>query len=278
MQSYSGKLHPRILRNAIFTAVLGLAVLLPHGAQAQSGVGMSPPRVELSAQPGAQLNQSVLIDNPSGLSALQVTASLSDVLLQPDGKMLYLPPGSHPGSPVAWLEVNPLSLVLEPGAAQEVNYTINVPSDAEAGTYWTILFFESEAPDSGRPAEGIGIHTRVRVGHIIYVDVGQVDRTGEIEGFRYQAEGSEPASSIRIMFRNTGNGLVRAAGHVELRAPAGNVLHSLEVSPTATFPGYASEIAALLPEPLESGEYLVLAVLDYGQASVVTGESWLEVP
>jgi hypothetical protein len=253
-------------------------MLLPSFGHAQSGVGMSPPRAELQATPGARLTQAVLVDNPSGVAALEVTTTLNDVLLQPDGTMLYLPPGSHETSLSDWLAVNPLNFVLGAGETQEVTYTVQVPDDAQDGTYWTILFFESQVPGGAEPAQGIGIQTRVRVGHVAYVDVGQVSRSGEIEGFRYQPAGANPADTVQIMFRNTGNGLVRAEGHLELRSTSGELVHALEIPATATFPGYASEIQALLPAPLESGEYLVLAVLDYGQASVVTGEGWLEVP
>lgn len=276
--SYRTRAVNRILRRNILPALLAAAAVLVPTALAQSGVGMSPPRVEFQANAGDQLSQTIILDNPSAASALEVTATLNDAVIQVDGSTLYLPPGSHQGSLADWLAVSSLNFSLEPGETREVVYTVEVPPGTPEGTYWSILFFESQAPGAGEATAGIGIQTRVRVGHVIYVNVGQVTRSGEIEGFRYQPADVEPTSSIRVMFRNTGNALLRAEGRVELRNLDGELIHSLEVPSTPAFPGYASEIKALLPAELETGEYLVLAVLDYGQASVVTGEGWLEVP
>lgn len=276
MQLRAGPFRTRILSTGILAAAIAILFTLST-VQAQSGVGMSPPRAEHQAAAGGQLTQAILIDNPSGSTALEVTAEISDVLLQPDGTLLYLPPGSHGASLANWLSVNPLSFVLEPNSAREVSYTVEIPADAADGTYWTILFFESQVPGAGEQTEGIGIQTRVRVGHVAYVDVGQVSRSGEIEGFRYQPAGSEPVSSIQIMLHNSGNGLIRAEGHVEVRSLTGELVQELEVPASATFPGYSSELQALLPEPLAAGEYLVLAVLDYGEPNVITGEGWFEV-
>lgn len=263
-----------IMRKPIFLLLLSAALGVAFG---QSGVGISPPRAEFEATPDTQLSAVVLVDNPSGSSALDVAVSLSDALFQPDGSMLYLPPGSHPNSLATWIATNPLQFVLDPSSSREVAYTIQVPPDAPTGTYWTAMFFESQAPGADTSTAGIGLETRVRVGHIIYLDIGEVTRSGEIEGFRYQPPGEDP-TSIRVMFRNSGTGLVRVGGHVEVRDEDGSLRETIEVADTPAFPGYSREIAALLSEPLEPGNYLVLAVFDYGEAEIVTGEGWLEIP
>lgn len=258
--------------------LLLLAGLLPLAA-AQAGVGISPPRVELRAEPGQQLTQAVVVDHPGPRGTLEVVVTLSDVLLNTDGSLLFIGGGSHPRSLAPWLSVTPLQFTLEPQGRLETRYSVQVPPDAEAGTYWGIIFFESGPPPGAGPQGGIGVRTRVRVGHVVYVEVGQVVREGRIAGIRYAPpESPGGAGEVRIMFQNTGNGLVRLGGTVEIRNLDGELIQTLAVSNAVSFPGATHEITAALTEYLEPGDYLVLAVLDYGEATVVAGEGQITVP
>ena len=244
---------------------------------AQTGVGVSPPRVELYATPGGQLTQEIEVDNPSDFSELTVTSTLSDALFQPDGSVLYLPGGSHPNSLADWLTITPIQFDLEPLIAETVRYTVQVPQAASEGTYWSVILFESAAPQSEAPTQaGVGVSTLVRIGHVIYVDVGNVTHDGVITGVRYQA--TETGGEVRVSFQNTGNGLVRLSGQLELRDATGNLVQTLDVQDEAALPGYTREIAAALAEPLPPGDYVALAVLDYGEAKVAAGEGSFQIP
>ena len=261
-------------------ALISLLFLVPAGALAQSGVGISPPRVELATNPGAELTQTIVVDHPGTVGTMEVDVNLSDVLLGPDGSAIYLDPGLHPRSLSPWLSLTPLRFTLAPQERTEARYTVQVPADAEDGTYWGVVFFESGTvrPDEA-PAQGIGVRTRVRVGHVVYVHVGEVLREGRIGGIRFlpSAAANRPAE-VRIVFQNTGNGLVRLSGTVEVRTMEGVLVDELSVTNVASFPGATHEIAVAVEEALDAGEYLVLAVLDYGEATVVAGEGIISVP
>ncbi|GLV46968.1 hypothetical protein TJA_01440 [Thermus sp. LT1-2-5] len=257
--------------------LLPLLALLTLAAQAQTGVGVSPPRALYPATPGASLTGSVLVDHPGRSGTLQVEVVLQDVLLQADGRPLYLDPGSHPRSLARWLSVNPLTFFLQPQATQEVRYTVQVPGGVGPGTYWGIIFFES-APAGAREGQGgLGIRVKTRVGHVVYVEVGQVTRSGRIQGFRYLPPSREGPAQVRLSFQNTGTGLLRLKGRVEVRDLQGRPLAQAEVPETASLPGATHEIPAPLKEPLAPGRYLVLAVLDYGSPSLIAGEGRIEV-
>src|SRR5690606_10761094 len=101
---------------AILLALLGWPVF------SQSGVGVSPPRVELSALPGTQVTQTVTIDSPGTASNLSVQVNASDALLTPEGDVIWIAPGSHAYSLAPWLEVNPLQFELDPGQRRDVTY------------------------------------------------------------------------------------------------------------------------------------------------------------
>ena len=264
-----------------FSAILISLSCTTSLSHAQTGVGVSPPRAELQMAAGGQITQEIEVDNPGNSTSLRVTTSLSDALFNPDGSVLYLEPGSHPNSLSNWLAINPLQFVLDPAGEEAVQYTVQAPADTKTGTYWTVLFFESE-PANGEATQaegGIGITSRVRVGHIIYVDIGQVTRQGEIIGVRYQeTAGSENSGEVRVNFRNTGNGLARVQGKVEIRDTAGKLIQTLTVEDTPCFPGYSREVVVPLTKPLPPGNYIALAVLDYGEASVAAGEGNFQLP
>lgn len=87
----------RMLRTAIFVALISTLFSFSV-TRAQSGVGVSPSRAEFHVQPGTEVTQGLVVDNPSGLTELAVVAALQDALMVADGQVTWLPPASHPNS------------------------------------------------------------------------------------------------------------------------------------------------------------------------------------
>jgi len=254
---------------------LGWSILMLGAAQ--TGVGVSPPRAVYTAQAGGTVQGVVVVDHPGSSGPMRVTASLSDVLVQPDGEPVYLDPGSQPRSAATWLSYTPVEFVLEPKATRAVSYTLHVPEDAADGTYWAVLFFDS-GPVQEPKGGGIGVRMRVRVGHVVYVNVGRITRQGRIEGVRYRPPGGRNPPQLRIKFHNTGNGLMRLNGRVELRDAEGRVVATGTVQNAAALPGPPYEIAAPLEKAPPPGRYVALVRLDYGEPEVIVAEGEVEVP
>lgn len=252
------------------------AVLMASGALAQTGVGVSPGRSELTSNAGAVLTQELAVDNPSRTTVLDVSVYLSDVLLGPDGSMLYLEAGMNPRSLAPWTSVNPLLFTLQPGAAERVAYTITVPPDAASGTYWGIIFFESRPRVEEAETQGIGVTTLVRVGHTVYVTVGEASRQGAIAGIRF--DDVTPPGVIRVTFQNSGDALIRLDGRIEIRSTTGELVQVLSIDDAPSFPGATHDLVVPISEPITSGEYIVLAVLDTGGTTVIAGEGQVKVP
>jgi hypothetical protein len=246
-------------------------------AWAQTGVGVSPPRAVFAAAPGQVIEGRVFVDHPGRTGAMRVKAFLNDVLVDPAGEPVYLDPGVQPRSLAPWTNYAPLSFTLEPKEVREVRYTIRVPEDARDGTYWAVLFFDS-GPLEESEARGVGVRMRVRVGHVIYVEVGRITRSGRIEGVRYRPPAGKNPPQLRIKFRNTGNGLMRLNGRVELRGPGGEVVALATVRNAASLPGMAYEIGAPLDRTPPPGRYVALVRLDYGEAEVIVAEGEVNVP
>lgn len=257
---------------------LALAMLLALTTtivSAQSGVGVSPPRAELTMPAGSQLTSTVRVDNPSSRLTLDVEAYLADLIIAPDGGNLFLDGGSHPRSLAPWTAVNSLNFTVQPATVDTVTYTITAPEDAAPGTYWGVLFFESRTP-APEGQGGMGVSTLVRVGHIIYVTIGQATLEGRIVGLGYDARSGPGA--VRLTFQNSGNGLMRMDGRVEVRSMTGELVATQTLQGVASLPGLTHDLVVPLADPLPTGEYVILAVLDYGAATVIAGEGQVQVP
>lgn len=238
---------------------------------------MSPPRVQLAALAGSQVTGIVSVDNPNPVTALDVTVSMNDVLMGPSGELIWLEPGSHQWSLAPWLTVNPLEFTLGPAQGRAVSYTVTVPDGAPDGTYWSTLFLDSAGPNGyERDIQGIGVVTRVRVGHFVYVDVGNPTRQGRIVGLTYDP-GVEAPPSVRVQISNTGTGLLRLSGSVEVRDAMGGLVERVTVEDEASFPGATHDILFPLASRLAPGNYTLLAVLDYGGSSVLLGDAEVSV-
>ena len=244
---------------------------------AQTGVGVSPPRVILKAQPGDTVQGVVVVDHPGSDAPMEVRVSLSDVIVQPDGEPVYLDPGSIPQSAASWISVDPPSFVLAAKETREIYYAIHVPANSSDGSYWAVIFFDS-GPVQKQRSQGVGVRMRVRVGHVVYVNVGQIIQKGEIRGVRYLPPSSRNPAEVRVRFRNTGNGLMRLNGYVELRNIDGKTVTRATINNAASLPGYEYEVTAQVKNPPPRGEYLVLVMLDYGGSEAIIGEGKVQVP
>ncbi len=254
-----------------------LMVVFASFAAAQTGVGVSPPRVVIEAHPGDTVQGVVVVDHPGNDAPMQVDVSLSDVIVHPSGEPVYLDPGSIPQSAATWISVAPPSFTLAPKEVREIRYAVHVPQDASDGTHWAVIFFDS-GPAQKQQAKGVGVKMRVRVGHVVYVNIGQITKSGEIRGVRYQPPTARNPAEIRVRFRNTGNGLMRLNGYVELRNEDGEVVARAKIDNAASLPGYEYEISGQIEAPPSSGEYLALIMLDYGGDEAIIGEGKVQVP
>ena len=252
-------------------------VIFASFAAAQTGVGVSPPRVIIDGHPGETIQGMVVVDHPGNDAPMEVEVSLSDVIVQPSGEPVYLDPGSIPQSAAPWIAVEPRTFVLSPKETREIRYSVHVPEDCSDGTHWAVIFFDS-GPAQKQETEGVGVKMRVRVGHVVYVNVGKITRSGEIRGVRYQPPTARNPAEIRVRFRNTGNGLMRLNGYVELRDGAGKMVARGTISNAASLPGLEYEIPAPIKEDLPGGDYLALIMIDYGGDEAIIGEGKVHVP
>lgn len=252
----------RHLGLALLCAAIAAAWLAP--AHAQNTVAVDPSGKLLQGQPGQTLNGTVHIDNPMK-DAVAVQTSIQDFGYNDKGELTFHPAGTFPTSAASWITVNPASLTVQGSGSAPVRYSVTIPQNASPGTHWAVVFFETG--NANPPTTGKTLATfKVRVGFVVYVNVGSGTTGGRIAGivgqrtrpFQYQ---------FAIQYLNSGNLVSLLNGTVDVRNAAGDTVVTIPIKRVVALPGSVHLITARMVGPLPAGDYNALVVFDANNQS-----------
>ncbi len=206
----------------IFTFLL-LATVMPIG-QAQSPVndlpeprvGFSPPRFELKWD-GTGSTESLVVLNTSG-QPLGVAVTVVNWDLDEDNKTRTIAPTEQ--SLDQWMIINPLQFSIEPNSQQTVRFAIRPRIEPTPGEHRAMIFLEEKPLE--READDEKMSINFRFGLPVYLQVGEADRSGEINGMHLVK--SPQFVALALDFTNTGNAYARLQG-------------SYAIWPEAQYPG-----------------------------------------
>jgi hypothetical protein len=228
-------------------------------------LSINPMRMELEVNPGAEKTAAFEIRAaPSPRPERgRLVLSLTDWIIKEDGTATYAAPGSLERSASSWITFSPAALTTEPGRAQLVRVTANVPPKAEPGVYRTALFIQ-ERPDAAPPPAGErAIHVRVRYAFTLYVVVPPVSAHPELVNVELDT-GQGPPRLVCEM-KNTGNGHSRPLVIWSLRHSSSTQIDAkgkIEASVLLPFSTWR-EPYALQRAPLVPGRYEVSVLVDF---------------
>jgi len=249
-----------------------LALLTLASTAYAADIGISPPRLDLTAAAGETVVATVTVLT-SALAEQRIEAALADWTLDLDGQLTVLAAGSGLHSATAWVELDADVFTLPALASREVRIAISVPADATLeGTHHTMLFFTVvPAPNE---AQGFGVITTTRVGLTLYLTVAGTEVAGSELLDLYQ-EGDRRLTAVVL---NVGNTTMRLGGAVELRDEAGTVRYRLEVPDVPILRDSERTVTFDLPAEIEPGLYVALALIEDSRGGVLAGELLIEVP
>lgn len=245
------------------TVILIFTILGFSLAFAQNAVGVNPPGLELSGQPGQTLNATISLDNP-GKTPLTVVSSLSDWYYNDKGEITFLKAQSLAQSATGWITVTPVTQTVPANQHGAVRYSVKIPPNTKSGSYWAIIFFEGRNPNP--PVGGTLATFNVRVGYIVYVNVGKTETKGRIGGVAGARLG--PGTyQFAVQFNNTGNRVVLLNGKVLVRNANGDTVVDIPIKNAVALPGAVRLIKASMLGPLPAGPYSALVLLNDGSLS-----------
>lgn len=245
------------------TAALLVALQVLACAVAQGGAALMDPASALyRGTAGESIAGTVRITNPTA-APLSLRLYLSDWSFDTAGQFTFTDPGTLERSASDWLTVTATTLDLAPNETVNLPYTIAVPAGVAGGTYWSVIFAESE-PSDPEPGQATATFS-VRVGHIVYVNVPVLESTGAIVGmFGTPPATPDGAYTIIAQYANTGNAAQGVEGTFSVRNEQGETVIEAAIERTVVLPGVDRAFQINVVGPLPAGNYTALVVLDYG--------------
>jgi hypothetical protein len=273
--------------SALAVALLGLGwAFASHAQQAppdaansgpQMTLGISPLRVELKVEPGAETSQSVKISN-SGQVPTQVRVSISDWTLSETGDQRFEKPGAEKWGCANWVRANPLEFSLPPSGTTLVRYTMKVPAEAPPGGFHCAILFETLPPPREQLAAGTGVINLLRLVTTIYATTGNPPVLAKIDRLELSAAHS-PKTGLEIVteFSNPGTTQYRVTGGIDVLDADGRSIRKFEYKSFPVLPGVSRTAVFPVDPPLPPGQYLLRAIVDTGGKERLAAETRVRV-
>lgn len=187
---------------ALLLAAVGAATATP--ASAVTAITVSPVHLELAAPAGDQRSERITVRN-DGNRPFEASV-----------EVLPLDRATVERSAVAWLNVSPRRVQLDPGQDETVGVSVAVPDDQPAGGYYaTVAFSVGGAAPEGQTS--VGISGRIVVAVMLLVGTAdELTREPVIERLAPFIE-ADGQIGVRAVIHNTGNSHAWLAGDVTVR-------------------------------------------------------------
>jgi len=197
-----------------------------------AGIIVSPPLTEKSADAGTTITGTIKVTNSNAASALAINVTTEDFVAKgEEGQQTFVDPETNTGkfSLAKWIEVEQ-SFTVAANESKQVPYSITVPSGAEPGGHYGVIFF-SPSVVSGTAAGGV---TAIpKVGALMLVTVpGDITYSGRIIEFATKKLFIDSNNKVGLLtrFENTGSAHVKPTGNIEIKNILGKSVGTLAVN------------------------------------------------
>ncbi len=265
---------------ALFCACIGFAATPLHAQ-------LTVDQLEITVTPSAtsRVMASFVVRN-GGNHPAQATVTREDWDREENGENRFVPAGSTANSCGALMNFFPTGFRIEPGASQIIRLAIekapNLPKEC-----WDIVFVQ-EIPQKRTPTRS-GLQYIFRTGVKVYVvppglkrDAAITDMAVENAGSRLASQTKAAASPpmkqrIAIRFTNSGQVHLAGKGRIEFRRLDNSIAMQIPIAEFPTLPGAVRRLEVDVPPTIPAGNYIALALIDFGGAEIAAGQLELTV-
>jgi P pilus assembly chaperone PapD len=262
------------VRNITVLALCATGVVISRSASAQLLV--DPLEVTLITANQTRVAGSFSVSNTTD-EPVQATITRQDWDRVENGDNRFLPAGTSGNSCGAMLTASPLSIRVEPHTSRTIRVATQNGS-ALAKECWDIFFVEEiphRATNSGNSLQYI-----FRTGVKVYVAPPNLARDAAVENMAVEevpqttlaANSPTNKRQIAISFHNTGGMHLLAKGRLEFRRLDNSLAMQVPIPEFATLPRAIRKLNIDVPTGLAAGDYVVLALIDFGGAELVAGQ------
>jgi hypothetical protein len=241
----------------------GCFAFLPHLASASPlPVSIDTLYVNVTASPGEHLARSFKFWNGTD-AFLPLHLQAADFAAQgEEGQILVDGEEAAANSLRTWVKPVIPDLYVAPKQEITLDFTIDVPTNADPGSHWGTLLSVTSPQDTG---SGVGV--QARLGFIIYVRVlGEVKEQLTLESVSAPPFTEFPPIALEARFRNEGTVHEAPQGTIEVRNMFGTLVATGTLPVRNVLPGAIRKIDASVGDGLWLGRYTVLLRVKYGDA------------
>ena len=253
----------------VATAVFLLSGITLFGQELE----VSPTQMSFSANTGSSQTRQLHVRNKAKVEQSFIF-TLSDWLMDEEGKITYFAPGTTGRSCANWITVSPSLVTLQPNESANVNVTILVPND-DNSTKWAVVFVESAVERTGAKAIDKQVNMGMKISPRIAVSVFQspVSNTfykGTIEGLTEKVD-AENNRTYETMVVNLGDKILSCKVYFTVSNLAtAEEFTSIPIE-FPLIPETNKKVVYTLDKKLPKGKYSVAAILDYGNTDELEG-------
>ena len=256
---------------AILIASIG--ALLPaktSSAQVPStGIAITPPLFEVSANPGETIKNSIRVDNLTSQPLPLSTARKDFVALGEEGQAeLTEKPTSYSLS--TWIQPDTKDFVIPPKGSKVVNFRIVVPAKAEPGGHFgSIVFHTKPQPDKSNYV------VTQEIGALVLLKVaGEAREKADILSFAPKKTLWEKGPvEFETRFKNEGNVQVKPTGTITISNIFGKKVSSVNVDTKTVLPESVRKIRTTWKGSGWPGWYTATVSLNYGDKGQILTSS-----
>lgn len=272
----------RVRATVLALCAMGVVVSQPVHAQ----LLVDPLEVTMFTAGTSRVSASFSMVNASD-KPVQASITRQDWDRVENGDNRFLPTGTSGASCGAMLSVSPLSLRIEPHTSRIVRLGVQNAA-ALSKECWDIVFVE-EVPQRA-VAGANSLQYIFRTGVKVYVAPPGLKGDGAVEDMAVEdvvvpatASSKTPVKTvvaapattkkqISVRFHNTGGMHLLAKGRLEFRRLDNSLATQVPIAEFPTLPGATRKVMVDVPSGLAPGDYVVLALIDFGGAELVAGQ------
>ena len=233
-----------------------------------SSITVTPPRLQFTVEAGGYFEGQIEVYG-SKEREIRVKTYFLDWDFDRNGTVQFHPvPNQVKRSATPWLKIEPEDFILPAGAKKLVKISGLIPEGTIPGDYWSMFFVEF-LPYSVLQTSGVRMSGRVG-GSITITVPGPITRKGRIDSFfikKNRASG-EPGISAQITFTNEGEMILEPTGRIEVKDFQNKRVGMVTIPQFKVLPNSTRAIELQHELMLKPGDYIAIAVLDYGGAKL----------
>lgn len=252
---------------------------------ALAGYTIVPMQFTLSGKPGETVTCTMKAEN-TGEEAVSIKISTKDFIKGLYGEERQVEPGTVKRGCAGWIRISPQKLDLAPHETRVINFSMTIPMYGK-GTYWgNILVSQVSKPTLSKTIKKGKTSFQIFALQDMLIRVlenvpGTEQKKGVITDISVKDQKTGGMTTIEVVFENQGNSLLKCNGQIQVRNENGETVRTISLeyghAPFTVYPDGKRIVYGHIKEKLPPGDYILLAIIDYGGEDLVAGEMEFEV-